>query len=47
MYAERNFAENPFGDKGGPSEAGWAKDANDLGFKHVNFDVKKEEKNDI
>ena len=47
MYAERNFAENPFAGKDGPSESSWARDANDLGFKHVNFEVKKEEKDEI
>ena len=46
-YANQGISD-PFANPGkGPSEAGWERDANDLGFKHVNFDVKKEEKPDI
>lgn len=47
-YANHGIADpfsNPSGK--GPSEAGWERDANDLGFKHVNFNVQKEEKPEI
>jgi len=39
--------QDPFAAGTGPGEASWQRDANDLGFKHVNFNVKKEEKPEI
>ena len=46
---QSNQRNDPFaGAEGkGPSEAGWQRDAHDLGFNHVSFNVKKEEKDDI
>jgi len=38
--------QDPFGGKG-PGEESWQRDAHDLGFNHVNFNVKKEEKPEI